>query len=35
MKIAYIHGVKAVEKARDWNANPTVDLGQPQDTQVH
>lgn len=27
MKIAYIHGVQAVEKARDWNANPTVDLG--------
>jgi cytolysin-activating lysine-acyltransferase len=28
MKIAYIHGVKAVDKARDWDANPTVDLGQ-------
>lgn len=35
MKIAYIHGIKAVDKARDWNANPTVDLGQPKDTQVH
>lgn len=28
MKIAYIHGVKAVAKARDWDQNPTVDLGQ-------
>ena len=28
LKIAYIHGVKAIEKARDWIANPTVDLGQ-------
>ena len=35
MKIAYIHGVKAVDKARDWDANPTVDLGQPTDVQVH
>lgn len=27
MKITYIHGAKAIEKAQDWNNNPTVDLG--------
>jgi cytolysin-activating lysine-acyltransferase len=35
MKIAYIHGINAVEKARDWDRNPTVDLGRRTDKPVH
>lgn len=35
MKIAYIHGINAVEKARDWDKNPTVDLGRRASTPVH
>jgi len=31
MRIAYIHGVKAIDRARDWDANPTVDLGRPEE----
>ena len=27
MKIMYVHGAKAIDKARDWENNPTVDLG--------
>lgn len=27
MNITYIHGVKAIQKAQDWQNNPTVDLG--------
>ncbi len=30
MKIAYIHGIKAIDKARDWSANPTVQLDLPE-----
>jgi hypothetical protein len=28
MKIMYVHGAKAIDKARDWEKNPTVELGE-------
>lgn len=27
MHIRYLHGAKAIDKARDWDNNPTVELG--------
>lgn len=27
VKIMYVHGANAIDKARDWDANPTVKLG--------